>query len=120
MSIIKDTEVMTNEYDIEIYQTASGKEPFTEWLESLKDSSAKRTIFVRLQRIRQGNFGDCHSVGNGLQELRIHLGPGYRVYFGNIANKLILLFGGGKKVTQKKDIKLCKDFLRDYREQCND
>ena len=106
---------MTDEYDVEIYQTPDGNEPLTKWLESLKDRVAKRTILIRIQRIRQGNFGDCDPVGDGLQELRIHFGPGYRVYFANVGNKLVLLLGGGLKGDQKKDIKKCKNYLEEYK-----
>ena len=102
---------MIDEYDIEIYQTADGKEPLTEWLDSLKDREGKRTILIRLQRVRQGNFGDCEPVGNGMHELRIHFGPGYRIYFAKIGNKLVLLLGGGLKRSQEKDIKKCKSYL---------
>ena len=77
---------------------------------------AKRTILVRIQRIRQGNFGDCDPIGDGLHELRIHFGPGYRVYLTHIGDKLVLLLGAGLKKEQKKDIKKCKVYLDDYKE----
>lgn len=111
---------MKDEYDIEIYQTADKREPLTEWLNSVKDAISKRTILIRIQRIRLGNFGDSKSVGDGLQELRIHYGPGYRIYFANIGDKLVLLLGGGLKGEQKNDIKKCKAYLEDYRETQNE
>jgi len=116
MSTIEYNEVMKDEYDIEIYKTSNGKEPLTEWLESLKDRIAKRTILMRIQRIRQGNFGDCKPVGNGLQEMRIHFGSGFRVYFANLGDKLVLLLAGGLKGDQEKDIKKCKIYLESYKE----
>lgn len=111
---------MKDEYDIEIYQTADGKEPFTDWLTSLKDKEARRTILIRMQRIRKGNFGDCDPVGNGVQELRIHFGPGYRVYFANIDGKLVLLLIGGSKSRQQNDIDKSKEYLKKYKETYND
>lgn len=63
------------------YVTSEGREPFREWLNSLRDQKARAKIRVRLDRISLGNFGDCHAVGHGVQELRIDYGPGYRVYF---------------------------------------
>lgn len=116
MSIIEYNKDMKDEYDIDIYQTADGKEPLTEWLDSLKDREGRRTILVRIQRIRQGNFGDCEPVNDGVHELRIHFGPGYRVYFAHIGNKLVLLLGGGLKKKQDSDIKKCKVYLDDYKE----
>ncbi len=106
---------MTDEYDIEIYQTSEGNEPITEWLSSLKDRIARRTILIRIQRVRQGNFGDCEPIGNGMQELRIHFGPGYRIYFAKIGDKLVLLLGGGLKGKQVRDINKCKEYLEDYK-----
>jgi putative addiction module killer protein len=106
---------MYEEFDVEVYSTLEGKEPFTEWLESLKDKVVKKTILVRIQRMRQGNFGDCEGVGDGVQELKIHLGSGFRVYFSKIGKRLILLLGGGIKRSQDKDIEKCINYLEDYR-----
>lgn len=68
---------MPDEYDFEIYATESGKEPFTIWLTSLKDRRTKTSVLLRIQRIRQGNFGDCKSLKDGLHELRIHTDKEY-------------------------------------------
>lgn len=70
---------MTEGFDIEVYSTLDGKEPFNEWLETLQDKKAKVAVFMRIQRLRAGNLGDFKSF-DGLYELRIDLGPGYRVY----------------------------------------
>lgn len=107
---------MTEEYELEIYSTEAGKEPFNIWMASLKDKRATASIFLRLQRIRQGNFGDCKALKDGLHELRIHHGPGLRVYFAKVGSKILLLLGGGNKSSQEKDIEKCKAFLEDYKE----
>ena len=101
-------------YDIEIYSTEDGKEPFSEWLETFKDRKTKTTILLRLQRLREGNLGDFKSF-DGLYELRFHFGPGYRVYCTKIDNRLIILLGGGDKSSQTKDIKKCKSYLKDHK-----
>ena len=92
-----------------IYRVGSS-EPFTEWLDELKDRAARAKIWARLARIRTGNFGDCRSVGSGVFELRVDFGPGYRVYYGHIEkNKVILLLGGGNKAFQRDDIASAKE-----------
>lgn len=64
------------------YQTENGDEPFTEWLQSVRDKVAQARIRVRLRQIEAGNMGDCEPVGEGVVELRVHVGAGYRVYCG--------------------------------------
>ncbi|MFQ5924091.1 MAG: type II toxin-antitoxin system RelE/ParE family toxin [Anaerolineales bacterium] len=84
-------------------------EPFTEWLDYLKDKAGRAKIRAPLARLRAGNFGDCRSVGSGVWELRIDFGPGYRVYYEHIErNKVILLLGGGSKSSQKEDVQVAK------------
>ena len=98
--------------EIELYVLASGKEPYTDWeLRLSKDVQA--IISARLARVRGGNFGDCKSVGNGVYELRINYGPGYRIYYGKTGKKIVILLCGGDKSTQKKDIKRAKVFWED-------
>ena len=72
------------EWTVEIYQTDTGKQPFTEWLDSISDKKTKTTIHRRIERLGMGNFGNCEPVGDGVSELKIYLGPGFRIYFGNI------------------------------------
>ena len=105
---------MMEEYEIEVYSTYEGKEPFSEWIGSLKDGKTKAALFMRLQRLRSGNFGDFKSF-DGLYELRINLGPGYRIYCSKIGNRLILLLGGGSKSTQERDVKKSKSYLEDHK-----
>ena len=81
-----------------------GAIPFSEWLASLKDSRAVGIVRARLNRIRLGNFGDCKSVGGGVEELRIDFGPGYRVYNGREGAWVVVLLCGGSKRSQVRDI----------------
>jgi len=105
------------EIQIRYYVTTDGKEPFSEWLDSLRDIRARARIRIRLDRARFGNFGDHEPVGEGVYELRIHYGPGYRVYYGIERKKLVLLLAGGTKKTQAKDIKKAKVCWRDYKKR---
>ena len=79
------------------YVTESGREPVTEWLQSLQDKRAQAKIRVRLKRLEAGMFGDCEPVGDGVLELREHLGAGYRVYFGRHGKAVVILLCGGSK-----------------------
>ena len=102
------------EQEIVVYETQSGKLPFWEWLSSLKDRKGRSVIQARIERVRLGNFGNCRSVGDGIQELKISFGPGYRVYFGRDGDKIVILLCGGDKSGQKKDIALAKELWREY------
>jgi putative addiction module killer protein len=106
--------------EIREYLRPDGKCPFRNWLRSLKDVNARARIRVRINRIRLGNFGDCKSVGGGVSELRVDYGPGYRVYFGRVGEKLVLLLCGGSKKGQEKDIKLAKEYWYDYKRRINE
>src|SRR5262245_49077966 len=100
---------------LRIYSTAEGKRPFQEWIESLKDHEAAARVQVRLDCVRLGNLGDCKPVGEGVYELRISIGPGYRVYFGENGPTLVILLCGGSKATQRNDIVNAKAYWEDYR-----
>lgn len=78
---------------------------FAEWLDELRDSRAKARILVRLRRLSMGNFGDWKSVGDGVSELRIDYGPGYRVYFTRRGKSVVILLVGGTKKSQRQDVK---------------
>ncbi|MFH6840995.1 type II toxin-antitoxin system RelE/ParE family toxin [Providencia sp. 2024EL-00732] len=95
---------------IEIKQT----DEIEKWLNSLKDKIAKAKILIRLERMAEGNMGDVQPIGHGLSELRIHQGKGYRVYFGNKNNQIILLLCGGDKTTQQADIKKAKELAKKW------
>jgi putative addiction module killer protein len=79
------------------------------------DKMAQARIRVRLQQVRSGNFGDRASVGSGVLELRIHIGPGYRVYFGRQGQLIVILLCGGNKSTQATDIKRAKAFWLEWK-----
>ena len=105
--------------EIKIYVTPEGIIPFEKWLNNLKDKKATLKIDHRLRRIRLGNLGDYKSVGEGIFELRINYGAGYRIYFGQLGTKIILLLCGGDKSTQPKDINLAKKYWKDYAKREN-
>jgi putative addiction module killer protein len=106
--------------ELRTYRTKEGKEPFIEWLESLKDTIGKAHITNRLDRATFGNYGDCEPVGHGVKELRIHYGPGYRVYFFEQEYTVLLLLIGGSKRTQNKDIKKAQQYLTEFQERYYD
>ena len=85
---------------------------FDRWLQKLKDVKAKITIARRVDRLYDGYFGDFKSVGNGLLELRVAIGPGYRVYFTKREENIIIILIGGDKSTQQRDIKLAKKIIK--------
>ncbi|MHB1757919.1 MAG: type II toxin-antitoxin system RelE/ParE family toxin [Leptospirillum sp.] len=93
---------------IEIRQT----ELYSEWFSDLRDRAAKARIDIRIRRLSLGNPGDVKAVGDGVSELRIDYGPGYRLYFAQRGLNLILLLAGGNKSTQEKDIKTAKEIVR--------
>jgi len=91
-------------------------ENFSRWLNGLADRRARAKIAARIDRLAQGNSGDVAPVGEGVSELRIHFGPGYRVYFVARGRALVILLCGGDKSSQAKDIKAAKQLARDLGE----
>jgi putative addiction module killer protein len=85
---------------------------FDRWLSGLKDKVAKARIVQRLDAAGSGNFGDCETVGKGIYEMRIHVGPGYRVYYTRQADAVYFLLVGGDKSSQKRDIKRATEMAR--------
>jgi putative addiction module killer protein len=106
----------TQQWEIEFYRNQNGRVPFTEWFESIRDSRAQGRIEARLISLEFGNFGDFKSVGSGVFELRIHVGKGYRVYFGEVDNIVVLLLCGGDKSSQQQDIERAKTYWQNYKE----
>ncbi|MDR3175053.1 MAG: type II toxin-antitoxin system RelE/ParE family toxin [Desulfovibrio sp.] len=125
---------MAKQYAVEHYLTEDGTDIFAEWFRSLRDHDAKARIAVRLDRVEQGNFGDCKLLEHGVWELRIDYGPGYRMYYCLDGRAVVLLlcggdktygvkFGhsipflllcGGDKTSRKADIKRAKAFEESY------
>jgi putative addiction module killer protein len=101
--------------ELRVYETPSGKAPFDDWLDGLRDAKGQSQIQLRLDRLEQGNLGDCKPVGEGVLELRINYGPGYRVYVAEDWPVVVLLLIGGDKGTQTKDIKTAKSYWKNYR-----
>ncbi|MDQ3397318.1 MAG: type II toxin-antitoxin system RelE/ParE family toxin [Deinococcota bacterium] len=97
-----------------IYQTEEGKEPFTQWRKSLKDKVTIARIDRRLDRVAEGHYGDYKVVGEGVYELRLFFGPGYRVYFAEDGDKVVLLLCGGDKGSQDRDIGAAHSYWQDY------
>ena len=95
---------------IEIRQTPV----YEKWFASLKDRATRLRIDLRIRRVSLGNFGNTESVGEGVSELKMDFGPGYRVYFFQHGNHYVLLLAGGDKSTQARDIKKAQELARNY------
>jgi putative addiction module killer protein len=80
-------------------------ETFDDWFVGLRDKQVQKRIQARIRRAELGNFGDCEPVGAGVSEMRIHYGPGYRLYFTQRGMEIVILLAGGDRSTQSKDIK---------------
>lgn len=100
--------------DVREYQTAAGKFPLNDWLDALRDPVSRARVIARLDRLKTGLLGDWKSIGDGVFELRIDVGPGFRVYYGQDGKTLILLLCGGDKRTQAKDIENAHSYWKDY------
>ena len=90
-------------------------ETFSNWLNDLKDSRGRGRIADRVERLAQGHYGDAKSVGEGVSELRLQFGPGYRVYFVRRGTKIIIRLCGGDKTTQIRDIERAKRLAKNWR-----
>lgn len=101
--------------NIQNYLTTDGRIHFEEWLNSLRDNKGKAVIKARIKRVVTGNLGDYRSVGEGVYELIIQFGCGYRIYFGQVGTTIVLLLCGGDKSTQDQDIRTAKKYWQDYR-----
>lgn len=103
--------------EVRHYVNRAGRDIFGEWLSNLADLRTREKIAARIDRLAVGNFGDCKPLGQGLWELRIDRGPGYRVYYAVVGRELVLLVSGGDKRRQSTDIELALAHLKDYRER---
>lgn len=101
--------------EIRRYKTENGAEPISEWLANLRDRQARARIEVRFARLAAGNFGDCKNLRDGISELRVDWGAGYRVYYGMAGKTIVLLLCGGDKRTQDADIERAVDYFKDFK-----
>jgi putative addiction module killer protein len=92
----------------EVYKT----DEFAHWFKKLRDRQAKSRILARIDRLEQGHFGDVESVGDGVSELRVFYGPGYRIYFTRRSSVVVILLSGGDKKSQSKDIAKAKELAQ--------
>ena len=97
-----------------VYKTQVGIEPYAEYVDYLKDREGAAKIRARVTRAELGNLGDHHSVGQGVIELRVHYGPGYRVYIGLHGKEMIILLCAGDKGSQNMDIRRARNYWADY------
>lgn len=105
------------EVRIRICRLANGSVPYLQWFERLRDEQAKHRIRTRMARIRAGNLGQLRSVGEGVHELIIDYGPGYRLYFGQDGDDIVILLCGGDKSTQDEDIKKAKEYWKIFKKE---
>ena len=109
--------MQTFPFEIKYYIDTKGEKPFKEWLDKLKDRNARAKIRVRIDRVRLGNMGDNRCLGQGVHELKINYGPGYRVYYAEEGARIILLLLGGDKSRQAEDIEQAKKYLTEYKQR---
>lgn len=103
--------------DIRIYSDSAGNTPFTRWIETLADQRGRAAIKARLLRVQAGNMGDCKPLRDGVQELRIDHGPGYRVYLSRQGPVLVLLLCGSDKNDQDRTIAKAVEYLADWKQR---
>ncbi len=99
--------------ELRYYQTLSQRHPFQEWLDSL-DMRQQQIVAARLARVRRGLFGDAEFVGGGVFELKLDVGPGYRIYYGREGKVIVILLHAGDKKRQSTDIKTAQAYWQDY------
>jgi putative addiction module killer protein len=100
--------------DVREYLDRNGRSPYAEWFDSLNAQAAAK-VAIAVTRIGQGNYSNVKSIGSGVHECKIDYGPGYRVYFGRDGERVVILFGGGTKKRQQKDIDNAIDGWQDYK-----
>jgi len=102
-----------------LYENPHGASPFHDWLTDLKDRKARFIIRARLDRLAYGHAGNCEPVGQGVFELKIYYGPGYRIYFGEENQRIVVLLCGGDKGTQNRDILQAQQYWQDFKRRRN-
>lgn len=111
----------TRKLEVDAYRTSSGKEPFTEWLDSIRDKMTQSRIKKRVDRVEDGNIGDYRYLGANLYELRLNFGPGYRIYFSIYVSEsgrtTLLILCAGDKSSQTRDIERAKEYSLDAKQR---
>ena len=108
---------MATVIEVRHYLTRAGHDVFDNWHSRLADARAQAKIAARINRLMVGNFGDCKPLRQGVSEMRIDWGPGYRVYFAMLGRECVLLLCGGDKRKQSSDIERALEYFRDYKER---
>lgn len=103
--------------ELRYYTDQQGRAPLTDWLDGLKDIRARAQIRARLARLAAGNLGDCKPLRDGVQEIKVDIGPGYRVYLSRQGPILVLLLCCGDKTTQSRDIERAIAYLNDWKQR---
>lgn len=98
-----------------LHYVSHGKDVFGDWLDGLKDIACRAAILKRIDRVEDGNFGDHRAVGQGVWELRVHHGPGYRVYYGEDGPQVVLLLCCGDKARQHADVRRAQELWAEHR-----
>lgn len=103
-------------YEVEAYRTGTGKVPFDVWVASLKDAKSKLAVYSRVERAAVGDFGDWKPISGakGVFEMRIHYGPGLRIFYAVVGQKIVLLLAGSSKSDQDRTIAKAREYLYDY------
>lgn len=103
-------------YEVEVYQTETGEVPFQEWVDGIRDKTARTLVNSQVRKAELGNFGDWKSLtgADGIRETRIHYGQGFRIYYFIVGQKIILLLAGSTKKEQDRTIAKAKEYLEDY------
>ena len=112
--------VLEKSFDIRVYRTKNGVSPFKRWLAGIEDRNSLYVINERISRMRLGHFGNYRDLKDGVFELKIPYGPGFRVYFSVAGKKLILLLIGGNKSSQKRDIEQAKEYWNEFKKSRTD
>lgn len=104
------------EREVRYYKSQDGDVPYLSWLDDLKNTQHISRIIRKIDRVELGNLGDHKSVGQGVQELRLHFGPGFRIYFAEDGDAVVVLLCGGDKSSQSKDIQRAQVYWQDYKD----
>jgi putative addiction module killer protein len=104
-------------YEIIHYLDEAGNDPYQDWLDAMRDRVAKVAVIRRVARMEVGLFGDCKPLRDGVWELRVDVGAGYRVYYAHVGDRVILLIGGGDKKSQSRDIERSVKLLKDWEQR---